>query len=94
MIRLRTVVEADRSWLRYWRNLSEIRQWMHTDHIISEPEHNHWFARALRAPNLDVIADYEGLGFRQEAYLRPHVRNSSGVHDVWSGRHCSEMNGS
>ncbi|HEY3695199.1 UDP-4-amino-4,6-dideoxy-N-acetyl-beta-L-altrosamine N-acetyltransferase [Phenylobacterium sp.] len=46
-IRLRRLEAADSGRVLAWRNLPEIRRWMYTDHLISQPEHDRWFAGAL-----------------------------------------------
>lgn len=47
MITLRDLAEEDRDRLLVWRNQSEIRQWMYTDHVISREEHDDWFSAVL-----------------------------------------------
>nr|WP_298686124.1 UDP-4-amino-4,6-dideoxy-N-acetyl-beta-L-altrosamine N-acetyltransferase [uncultured Dongia sp.] len=47
MITLRPVEPGDSEKLFRWRNLPEIAKNMHTDHEISQEEHDAWFASAI-----------------------------------------------
>lgn len=47
MITLRPVVPDDSQKLFRWRNLPEIAKNMHTDHEITQEEHDAWFAAAI-----------------------------------------------
>jgi UDP-4-amino-4,6-dideoxy-N-acetyl-beta-L-altrosamine N-acetyltransferase len=49
-VSLRPVVADDKWQLLRWRNLDEVRKYMYTDHIISEPEHSQWFDKARVDP--------------------------------------------
>lgn len=48
MTRLRPITEADSAMVLEWRNKAFVRMWMYTDQVISEEEHNTWFARMLK----------------------------------------------
>lgn len=44
----RLVASSDRERLLKWRNLPEVRNFMYTNHDITEVEHQEWFGRMLR----------------------------------------------
>lgn len=44
---LREMIEADKYMVLAWRNDERVRQHMYTSHIISDAEHDAWFAKAL-----------------------------------------------
>lgn len=46
-VKLRLAGPQDSERMLAWRNLPEIRRWMYTDHVISQAEHERWFAGAL-----------------------------------------------
>jgi UDP-4-amino-4,6-dideoxy-N-acetyl-beta-L-altrosamine N-acetyltransferase len=50
-VELRPMALGDILRVREWRNLPEIRMYMYTDHVISEPEHARWFGTALNDPS-------------------------------------------
>ena len=50
-VRLRPLVAADSARVLAWRNSPEVSAYMYTDHPISAPEHDRWFAAALTAPD-------------------------------------------
>ena len=50
MISIRTVDLGDKARLLLWRNLPEVRQWMYSTHLITEAEHEAWFASAVADP--------------------------------------------
>ena len=43
-VRLRDLTPDDSDRLLAWRNLPEVARWMYSDHEISRPEHDRWFA--------------------------------------------------
>jgi len=43
-VSLRRITNADQGRLHRWRNLPAVARWMYHDHVISEDEHNAWFA--------------------------------------------------
>jgi len=49
-VKMRPPGPEDSARLLAWRNLPEIRRWMYTDHLISQAEHDRWFAAALADP--------------------------------------------
>lgn len=49
-VRMRLMAAEDSARVLAWRNLPEIRRWMYTDHVISQEEHDRWFAGALVNP--------------------------------------------
>lgn len=50
-VRMRAPRPEDSARLLAWRNLPEIRRWMYTDHLISQDEHNRWFAGMIADPS-------------------------------------------
>ena len=50
MTHLRDATPADKGTLLRWRNSPEVARYMYTDHVISEEEHERWFARAMSDP--------------------------------------------
>ncbi|MBI4789814.1 MAG: UDP-4-amino-4,6-dideoxy-N-acetyl-beta-L-altrosamine N-acetyltransferase [Chloroflexi bacterium] len=50
MISLRELREEDKDKIRNWRNKPEIARYMYTEHVISEQEHDRWFARITSDP--------------------------------------------
>lgn len=46
-ITLRDVRPDDSPRLLAWRNLPEVSAWMYSDHVISQAEHDRWFAGAM-----------------------------------------------
>jgi UDP-4-amino-4,6-dideoxy-N-acetyl-beta-L-altrosamine N-acetyltransferase len=49
-IALRPMELQDIIRVREWRNLPEIREYMYSDHVISEHEHARWFGNAINDP--------------------------------------------
>lgn len=50
MLRLRGVEAADGEQVLRWRNQDDVRRWMYTDHLISQEEHEQWFASMRQDP--------------------------------------------
>ncbi len=46
-VRLRKMIDADKHLVLAWRNDERVRQHMYTTHIISEAEHDAWYAKTL-----------------------------------------------
>ena len=44
---IRPIKAEDQDCILHWRNLERVRTNMYSDHIISQQEHEAWFARAL-----------------------------------------------
>lgn len=64
-VALRPVTEADSAQLLAWRNAPDVRAFMYTDHIISQAEHDAWFARAIEDPSRRywiIALDGAGVG--------------------------------
>ncbi|MDP3747026.1 MAG: UDP-4-amino-4,6-dideoxy-N-acetyl-beta-L-altrosamine N-acetyltransferase [Phenylobacterium sp.] len=61
-VKMRPPAPADSARMLAWRNLPEIRRWMYTDHVISQEEHDRWFAGALADPSRRYwIIELDGL---------------------------------
>ncbi|WP_332764100.1 UDP-4-amino-4,6-dideoxy-N-acetyl-beta-L-altrosamine N-acetyltransferase [Phenylobacterium sp.] len=61
-VKMRPPGPADSDRLLAWRNLPEIRRWMYTDHVISQEEHDRWYAAALADPSRRYwIIELDGL---------------------------------
>ena len=50
-LRLRLVEPADSPRLLAWRNSPDVAAYMFTEHLISQAEHDRWFAAAMAAPD-------------------------------------------
>lgn len=50
-VKMRPPGPADSACMLAWRNMPEIRRWMYTDHVISQDEHDRWFAGAPADPS-------------------------------------------
>jgi UDP-4-amino-4,6-dideoxy-N-acetyl-beta-L-altrosamine N-acetyltransferase len=50
-VRLRAVEAQDSPALLAWRNSPEVAAYMYADHLISQDEHDRWFAAAMVAPD-------------------------------------------
>lgn len=61
-VKMRLSGPADSARMLAWRNMPEIRRWMYTDHVISQEEHDRWFAGALSDPSRRYwIIELDGL---------------------------------
>jgi len=86
-VKMRPPGPADSDRMLAWRNLPEIRRWMYTDHVISQEEHDRWFAGALADPSrrywiieLDGLA--VGLGAYVEYFVIEHVFGELGLNKL------------
>lgn len=64
-VRLRLVELADSARLLKWRNSPEVAGHMFNDHVISQAEHDRWFASVMAAPDRRywmIEADGEPVG--------------------------------
>lgn len=52
---LRSMEARDLAQVLAWRNHPNVRRFMLTQHEISMPEHEQWFERAARDPNLKLL---------------------------------------
>lgn len=50
MIALREIRQQDSQQVLAWRNLPEVMQYMYSDHVITQEEHDAWFERMLGDP--------------------------------------------
>lgn len=76
-VRLRQVEHEDSERLLVWRNSPEVATYMYTDHTISRPEHDRWFAAALTQDDRRywiIEMDGEPVGLANLARIDPIVR--------------------
>src|SRR4051812_23447020 len=60
-VSLRSVNAEDSSMLLHWRNQPHVAEYMYTDHVISQTEHETWFQSALVNPSRRYwIAEFLG----------------------------------
>jgi len=63
---IRPIESQDKDLILQWRNSDRVRNNMYSDHLISQPEHDAWFARALNDDSANfLIFSYMGrrIGF-------------------------------
>lgn len=73
-VRLRPIRPADSARLLAWRNAPEVAAYMYSDHVISQDEHDRWFALALTAPDRRywmIERDGESVGLANLVKIDP-----------------------
>lgn len=63
---IRPMVHADLERVLAWRNHTEVRRYMYTQHEITLDEHQHWFERTLLDPKKHLLVfevNHQPLGF-------------------------------
>jgi UDP-4-amino-4,6-dideoxy-N-acetyl-beta-L-altrosamine N-acetyltransferase len=79
-VRLRRLEAGDSARVLGWRNLPEIRRWMYTDHVISQDEHDRWFANALTDPTRCywiIELDAAPVGLANLADINPGAKRAT-----------------
>lgn len=74
MTSLREIRPGDRDQMLQWRNLPSVREYMHTDHIISPEEHAAWFSRIQKDPTSKywiIVCDGEDVGVVNLSGIEP-----------------------
>lgn len=64
-VSLKRVSREDKDLLLDWRNSPEISQWMYTNHVISDAEHDSWFNQMLESSSVvywKILADAVPVG--------------------------------
>jgi UDP-4-amino-4,6-dideoxy-N-acetyl-beta-L-altrosamine N-acetyltransferase len=77
---VRPIEEQDLSLVLEWRNSQRIRQWMYTDHWITEDEHLQWFERLQQTNDkktLMYIREGESTGVINFTQIVPEHRRCS-----------------
>lgn len=56
MFKLRPLTVDDKDLLLSWRNSERVRRHMYSDHLITQDEHDAWFAKTLQEPYQMIFA--------------------------------------
>lgn len=79
-VALRDLTPDDSDRLLAWRNLPEVARWMYSDHEISRPEHDRWFAGLAGDPTRKywiIELDGEPVGLANLADISPAHRKAA-----------------
>lgn len=79
-VALRALTPDDSDRLLAWRNLPDVARWMYSDHEITRPEHDRWFAGLAGDPSRKywiIELDGEPVGLANLADISPAHRKAS-----------------
>ncbi len=91
---LRLATQEDSALLFRWRNLPEIRKYMYTDHLITQEEHDKWFAGMIADINrcyLMYEIDDKPIGMAAFTEINCHHDTASWAYYI--GEECPKGSG-